>query len=90
MKAILADEKKLLGVIKDELLVISQKYGDERRTALGRDVDEVTDEELIERENIVITMTKLGYISVCRKISLKHRTEVEKVFEVCRRLMKII
>ena len=62
LKAILADEKKLLGVIKDELLVISQKYGDERRTALGRDVDEVTDEELIERENIVITMTKLGYI----------------------------
>ena len=62
LKAILADEKKLLGVIKDELLVISQKYGDERRTALGRDVDEVTDEKLIERENIVITMTKLGYI----------------------------
>ena len=62
LKAILADEKKLLGVIKDELLVISQKYGDERRTALGRDVDEVTDEELIERENIVIAMTKLGYI----------------------------
>ena len=62
LKAILADEKKLLGVIKDELLVISQKYGDERRTTLGRDVDEVTDEELIERENIVITMTKLGYI----------------------------
>ena len=62
LKAILADENKLLGVIKDELLVISQKYGDERRTALGRDVDEVTDEELIERENIVIAMTKLGYI----------------------------
>ena len=62
LKAILADEKKLLGVIKDELLVISQKYGDERRTALGRDIDEVTDEELIERENIVIAMTKLGYI----------------------------
>ena len=62
LKAIIADEKKLLGVIKDELLVISQKYGDERRTALGRDVDEVTDEELIERENIVIAMTKLGYI----------------------------
>ena len=62
LKAILADEKKLLGVIKDEILVISQKYGDERRTALGRDVDEVTDEELIERENIVIAMTKLGYI----------------------------
>ena len=79
LKAILADEKKLLGVIKDELLVISQKYGDERRTALGRDVDEVTDEELIERENIVIAMTKLGYIK---------RMPV-RVSVVCRRSMKI-
>ncbi len=62
LKSILADEKKLLGVIKDELLVISTKYGDERRTSIGQDIDDVTDEELIKRENIVITMTKLGYI----------------------------
>ncbi len=61
LKSILADEKKLLGVIKDELLVISGKYADERRTSIGQD-DEFTDEELIEREDIVITMTKLGYI----------------------------
>lgn len=62
LKSILADEKKLLGVIKEELIAISAKYGDERRTTIGQDTDEVTDEELIKRENIVITMTKLGYI----------------------------
>lgn len=62
LKAILADEKKLLGVIKEELLIISTKYGDDRRTAIGPDEDEITDEELIKRENTVIAMTKLGYI----------------------------
>lgn len=62
LKSILADEKKLLGVIKDELLVIANKYGDERRTSIGQDIDDVTDEELIKREDIVVTMTKLGYI----------------------------
>ena len=61
-KAILSDKNKLLSVIRTEISAIADKYGDERRTALGRDVDEVTDEELIERENIVIAMTKLGYI----------------------------
>ncbi len=49
LKSILADEKKLLGVIKEELLVIAQKYGDERRTVFSRDVDDITDEELIEK-----------------------------------------
>ena len=62
LKAILADEKKLLGVIKEELLIISTKYGDDRRTAIGPDEDDITDEELIKRENTVIAMTKLGYI----------------------------
>ncbi len=62
LKAILADEKKLLGVIKEELLIISTKYGDERRTAIGPDEDEIADEDLIKRENVVIAMTKLGYI----------------------------
>ena len=62
LKAILADEKKLLGVIKEEILIISTKYGDDRRTALGPDEDDITDEELIKRENTVIAMTKLGYI----------------------------
>lgn len=62
LKAILADEKKLLGVIKEEILIISTKYGDDRRTAIGPDEDDITDEELIKRENTVIAMTKLGYI----------------------------
>ena len=62
LKAILADEKVLLGVIKDELTIISDKYGDERKTQIGFDVDDISMEDLIPKENAVITMTKLGYI----------------------------
>ena len=62
LKAILADEKLLLGVIRDELLVIREKYGDDRRTIIGYDVYDISTEDLIPRENVVITMTKLGYI----------------------------
>ena len=62
LKAILADEKKLLGVIRDEMIIIRDKYGDDRRTSIGIDDDEITIEDLIKKENTVITMTKLGYI----------------------------
>ena len=62
LKAILADEKKLLGVIKEEILIIATKYGDDRRTKIGFDDDDITIEDLIKKENTVITMTKLGYI----------------------------
>ena len=62
LKAILADRKLLLGVIKEEILVISNKYGDERRTSIGFDELDSTDEDLIPRQDVVITMTKLGYI----------------------------
>ena len=62
LKAILGDEKKLLCVIRDEITVIRNKYGDERRTSLGIDDDEITLEDLIKKENTVIAMTKLGYI----------------------------
>ena len=62
LKAILADEHKLLGVIKEEILIIATKYGDERRTSIGLDEDDPTIEDLIKKENTVITMTKLGYI----------------------------
>ncbi len=62
LKSILADEKKLLGVIREEILEISEKYGDERRTAIGYDEDEITMEDLIPDENTVIAMTNLGYI----------------------------
>ena len=61
LKAILADEKKLLGVIRDEILIVRNKYGDDRRTSIGID-DEITIEDLIKKENTIITMTKLGYI----------------------------
>ena len=61
-KAILADRKLLLGVIKKEILVISEKYGDARRTAIGFDEYDISTEDLIPREDVVITMTKMGYI----------------------------
>ena len=61
-RAILADENLLLGVIKKEIQVISDKYGDDRRTSIERDVFDLTTEDLIPDENVVITMTKLGYI----------------------------
>lgn len=62
LKAILADEKKLLGVIKEEILLISQKYGDDRRTSIGFDEFDMSMEDLIPKENTVIAMTHLGYI----------------------------
>jgi DNA gyrase subunit A len=61
-KAILADRKLLLGVIKDEITVISEKYGDDRRTKFGYDESDIDDEDLIPKENTVIAMTSLGYI----------------------------
>ena len=62
LKAILADEKLLLGVIREEIKLIRDKYGDDRKTSLGVDDDEITVEDLIKRENTVIAMTQLGYI----------------------------
>ena len=61
-KAILADRKILLGVIKKEILIISEKYGDERRTHIGYDEFDISMEDLIPRENVVITVTNMGYI----------------------------
>ena len=62
LKAILADEKLLLGVIKEELLMIVEKYGDDRRSQIGFDVYDINMEDLIPRENTVIAMTSLGYV----------------------------
>lgn len=62
LKEILADEKRLLGVIKDEMLLISEKYGDDRRSQIGYDVYDIDMEDLIPRDNTVIAMTSLGYI----------------------------
>ena len=62
LRAILADRKLLLGVIKEEILVISEKYGDDRRTSIGFDELDLSTEDLIPEQDVVITMTKLGYI----------------------------
>ena len=62
LKAILADEKKLLAVIREEIYLISEKYGDERRTSIGYDEYDISMEDMIPKSNVVITMTKLGYI----------------------------
>ena len=62
LKAILADRNTLLRVIREEILAISEKYGDDRRTAIGFDAFDISMEDMIPRENTVITMTKRGYI----------------------------
>ena len=62
LKAILEDRNLLLRVIREEILEISEKYGDDRRTSIGFDAFDISMEDMISRENTVITMTKLGYI----------------------------
>ncbi len=62
LKGILADEKKLLGVIREEIMLISDKYGDDRRTKIGYDEFDLSMEDLIPVNDSVITMTHLGYI----------------------------
>lgn len=61
-KELLADEKKLMGVIKDELLEIKKKYGDKRRTKLVNGDGELDEEALIDEEDVAITLTHMGYI----------------------------
>ncbi len=62
LKAILADEKKLLGVIREEILIIREKYGDDRRSRIGFDEDDISVEDMVPMDNTVIAMTNLGYI----------------------------
>ena len=62
LKAILADNKLLLGVIRDEISVTAEKYGDDRRSKIGFDEFDITMEDMIPKENCVIAMTSLGYI----------------------------
>ena len=62
LKAILADRKILLRVIKEEILIIAEKYGDERRTQIGFDDFDISMEDLIPEQDVVVAMTKLGYI----------------------------
>ena len=62
LKAILADEKLLLGVIKTEMTATAEKYGDDRRSKIGHDEFDISMEDLIPNENVVIAMTNRGYI----------------------------
>lgn len=62
LKAILADEKLLLGVIKEEITAIAEKYGDDRRSKIGFDEFDISMEDLIPKDNTIIAMTSLGYI----------------------------
>ena len=62
LKAILGDRNLLLRVIRQEILLIAEKYGDDRRTSIGFDEYDLSMEDLIPKENTVIAMTKLGYI----------------------------
>ncbi|TCT12235.1 DNA gyrase subunit A [Natranaerovirga pectinivora] len=62
LKAILDDEKRLYQVIKEEILIIKEKYGDPRRTEITYDDSEIRIEDMIKEENTIITMTNLGYI----------------------------
>ena len=71
LKEILADEKKLLGVIRDEISEISAKYGDDRKTSIGFDEFDISMEDLIPVTNTVVTFTKLGYI---KRMSVAHFT----------------
>ena len=62
MKGILADEKKILGIIKDELTEIKEKYNDDRRSEIANVIDEIDDEDLIADEENVVTLTHFGYV----------------------------
>ncbi len=62
LESILSDEKKLLGVIREEILLISEKFGDDRRTKIGYDEFDISMEDLIPVSDTVLTMTHLGYI----------------------------
>ena len=73
-KAILASEERILGIIRDELLEIKNKYGDERRTDIDMTaIDYIDDESLIPNDNVVISMTKRGYIK--RLVSDTYRSQ---------------
>ena len=61
-KELLADEKMLMGVVKDELLEIKKKYGDKRRTKITASVDDMDEEDLVEEKQVAITLTHLGYL----------------------------
>ena len=89
-KEILADKKKLLGVIKQEISLIADKYGDDRRTSIGFDEYDLSMEDLIPDEPVVIARTTLGYIKRMTPDNFKSQNRGGKGIKECRLLMKII
>ena len=87
-RAILADKNKLLTVIKTEISLIADKYGDERRTSIGYDEYDLSMEDLIPDEACVIARTNMGYVK--RMIISRASTEVARELRVCRHLKRII
>ena len=85
----MADKKKLLGVIRTEILLIADKYGDDRRTSIGFDEYDISMEDLIPVTNTVITMTKLGYIKRMSLDNFRHRTVAVRESREWRRSMTI-
>ena len=61
-KAILADEKRVLEIITTDLISIKEKYGDERRSEISFDVNDIDIEDLIDEEKIIVTLTHMGYV----------------------------
>ena len=83
-QAILADRKLLLRVIREEILLISEKYGDDRRTSIGFDEYDISMEDLIPKENTVITMTKMGYIKRMTVDNFRSQNRGGKGIRECR------
>ena len=90
LKAILADRKLLLGVIKEEISIISEKYGDDRKSVIGFDAYDISMEDLIPKDNTVIAMTSLGYIKRMTVDNFKSQNRGGKGIKGCRPLRKII
>ena len=91
LKAILADEKKLLCVIKEEISLIADKYGDDRRTAIGYDEYDMSAEDLIPDDDIVVTQRPiLAILRECPAIISRARTAEARESRACRLLRKII
>ena len=85
LKAILADKNLLLGVIKDELLVIRTKYADDRKTSIVFDSSEISMEDMIPDENMVITATQFGYIKRMTVDNFRMQNRGGKGSKACRR-----
>ena len=74
----MANPKKILGIIKDELKLIKEKYGDERRTKVVKQgAEALSDEDLIQDDETVLVLTTGGYIKRTNPDEYKNRSEAE-------------